>query len=99
MSSSSTLLSASWECSKSRFGGDSQKKSPLECQTSFSKLQNENSRIRPLIESFRAQFQVRLRVFLLIYLPVALDFNFESYIRLILDLIFVFLSLRDRFPT
>ena len=34
---------------------------------------------------------------LLIYLLVALDFNFESYIRLVLDLISVFITNHDRF--
>ena len=45
LSSSSRLIYASRECLKSRFCGENGKKSLLECQTLFSKSQNE----KPLI--------------------------------------------------
>ena len=37
--------------------------------------------------------RVRIRVFLVISLPITLDFIFESYIKLILNLILIFRSL------
>ena len=46
-----------------------------------------------LIESFRELFKVRFCFFIVIYLPVTLDFNFESYIKLTLILVSAFLSL------
>ena len=78
---------------KSRFSEENQKKSPLKRRTSFYKSRNENPFIWLLIGSFRAQLQVRLRVFLLIFLPIALDFNFESYITRIVDNFIFYLSL------
>ena len=39
--------------------------------------------IQKLIGSFRARFQVRLCVFLLLFYHLSLDFNFDTLIRLI----------------
>ena len=54
------------------------------------KSQNEKPLIWKSIGSFRARLYVRLCIFHLIFCLVSLSFNFELYIRLILDLFLVF---------
>ena len=60
-----------------RFHRENREKSVIECRQSSSKLQNEKPLIQRSIGSFRALSQVRICVFLLIFLPITLDFNFE----------------------
>ena len=45
------------------------------------------------LDHFKHDFGFRLRVFLLMFLPVALDFNFEWYINQIIDNFIFSLSL------
>ena len=55
----------------------------LECQRSSSNLRNEKPLIQREIGSIKALCWVGNHVFILISLPIALDFTFESYIELI----------------
>ena len=94
-STSSRIIFTFEECLKSRFGGESQTKSPLERWNSFSKLQNKKPLIWQLIGSFWARLWVRLRVFLLIFLHVVYILMLNG--RLIkLQIILDFLSLQER---
>ena len=78
LSSSSRSISTSKECLKVRFRGENREKFLLECRRLSSKSRNEKPLIRQSIGSFWALSQVRIHVFLLIFLPINLYFNFES---------------------
>ena len=73
----SRSISACEKCFKVRFHWENREKLVLKCRRSSSNLQNENPLIRQEIELIQALSQVRLCVFILISLPITLDFNFE----------------------
>ena len=66
----------------------------LECRRSSSNSRNEKPLIWQAIGSIQALSRFRIRVFLIISLLITLDFNFESYVKLISILILVFCCLR-----
>ena len=90
LSSSLRSIFSSKKFLKVKFCGQNMENSLLKCQRSSSKSQNEKPLISHSIGSFQVLSPNRIHAFLLIFLLITSNLNFESLISRTLDLISVF---------